>query len=421
MAVNAREYLNIEDRSSDEAESEVPVPTRKFGRGAAASVLAGLGLVAAATYAGRWKVIGNSEVESYILGEYDVSNSQCGTIDNNTDYVDYSGWGKSLDHIPDPEMCCAFCQAEPKCKSFVWVADAGLPGCPSACYLKGGKPVEKKSKQGVVAGIPPPRNAWRQTMQEPPPDEYPLDQTGLFCFSLMLPKGYETELLAWQFVNQASIFACDKYAVYTNVSMEVGRNTGLFTRVVDSDLHCELGGDSYSALNAWIFIAVWKRVLDDGYWREYPWTVKADPDAVFFPGRLRPLLPQYYGQPYINNCRYGMHGPLEVLGKPALAALAEDYARSADGKAPKNCVEELHFGLWGEDMFLNQCLVKVLGVTGGADPLIEPKLMCEDHCDCKQYYWCKNGSDRVSFHPFKSVDSYQNCMANAEAQGSLSY
>ena len=38
---------------------------------------------------------------------------------------------------------CCYCkspcsrQAEPKCKSFAWVEDAGLDGCPSQCWLKG--------------------------------------------------------------------------------------------------------------------------------------------------------------------------------------------------------------------------------------------------------------------------------------------
>jgi len=201
--------------------------------------------------------------------------------------------------------------------------------------------------------------------------------------------------------------------------MEVGSGTGVFTRVVDSDLHCELGGDSYSALNAWIFIAVWKKVIDDGYYLEYPWTVKVDPDAVFLPGRLRPLLANYYGEPLVNNCRYGMHGPLEVFGKDAISALANDYYASADGKAPKSCVEDQHFGLWGEDMFMYQCLTKILQVTGGQEPALEPRLMCEAHCDCEQWYWCQNGTDRVSFHPFKSVDSYANCLANAQSVGPL--
>ena len=32
-----------------------------------------------------------------------------------------------------------------------------------------------------------------------------------------------------------------------------------------------------------------------------------------------------------------------------MAALNGEYEASYDGKAPKACVEELHFGLWGED------------------------------------------------------------------------
>jgi len=314
-------------------------------------------------------------------------------------------------------MCCAFCQAEPKCKSFVWVADAGLPGCPSQCWLKGGEPTDKKTKMGVVGGIPPPRKDFEMTAMEPSPDEYPLERAGMFCFVLMVPFGYEPQLMAWQYNHQVSIFTCDKYAVYSNKTMEVGTNTGLYTHAAESDLHCEYGGDSYSALNSWIFIAVWKKVLEDGYWREYPWTIKVDPDTVFFPGRLRPLLMQYYGEPYLNNCKYGLHGPIEVFGQPALEKLNADYEASFDGKSPKACVEHLHFGQWGEDMFINQCMLKVYKITGSQDPVTVPTLMCEAHCDCDDYYWCNAGPDRVTYHPMKSIDSYKNCLANALSQG----
>ncbi|CAK9053681.1 Apple domain-containing protein [Durusdinium trenchii] len=339
------------------------------------------------------------------------ASGQCGNMEKNLDYVEYSGWGTNLDHIPDPDMCCAFCQANPKCKSFVWVEDAGLPGNPSQCWLKGGEPVDKKPKDGVVAGIPPPRQPFQMVPQEASPDQFPVDRAGMFCFSLMLPFGYEVELLAWQYNQQVSIFACDKFAVYTNKSMEVGAGTGLYTHVVDSNLHCQVGGDSQSALNSWIFIAVWKKVLEDGYWREYPWTVKVDPDAVFLPLRARPILMQYYGEPYINNCRYGMHGPVEFFGQKAMEALNGQYQASYDGKAPKACVEKLHFGLWGEDMFMDQCLRKVLQVTDGQPPALAPELMCEAHCDCPEWIWCSGSA--VSFHPFKSIASYKNCLANA--------
>merc|ERR1719382_899873 len=73
------------------------------------------------------------------------------------------------------------------------------------------------------------------------------------------------------------------------------------------------------------------------------------------------------------------------------------------------CVEQQHFGQWGEDMFIDQCLHTVHHLTAP----IEPRLMCEDHCDCRDYYWCKHGPQIVSYHPFKTVAAYENCIANA--------
>lgn len=431
MAASAHhEYLNDGEPCLSSGNTELNPATCSFRRKVAAALFStGLVLCATAACLGRWRrsaalrgefsdTLGAYGMSK--LGQYDESKypSQCGKLEENTDYIidDDTAWGQSMDHIPSADMCCSFCHREPKCKSFVWVEDAGLEGCPSQCWLKGAKPDAKKKKKGVIAGIPPGRPKYLMAPQMSSPDRFQANN-GIFCFSLMLPFGYEPALIAWQFKNQASIFACDKYAVYTNKSMEIV--PGLFTRVVDSNLHCGTGGDSNSALNSWIFIAVWKKVLDDGYWLEYPWTVKADPDCVFFPGRLRRILPQYTGEPYINNCHYGMHGPLEVLGQPALKALQADYRSSEDGKAPKRCVSEQHFGQWGEDMFLSQCFLKILRITNGVPPALEPKLMCEDHCDCDQYYWCNNGTDRVSFHPFKSVGAYQNCVAMAAAAGSL--
>ncbi|CAJ1413855.1 unnamed protein product, partial [Effrenium voratum] len=280
--------LNIEsgDELIEDTGSKFRLPRK------AVLLLAGVCALCAAAAFFNTKVARSNARHAIAKWDGDLSSSQCGHMENNTDYVEFSGWGTNLDHIPSPDMCCAFCQANPKCKSFVWVADAGLDGCPSQCWLKGGKPVQKKGKAGVVAGVPPPRIEFGVAPQEASPDEFPLERAGMFCFSLMLPFGYEVDLLAWQYFHQVSIFACDKFAVYTNKSMEVGLDTGLYTHVVDSDLHCGLGGDSYSALNSWIFIAVWKKVLDDGYWREYPWTVKVDPDAVFLPLRARPILMQ---------------------------------------------------------------------------------------------------------------------------------
>jgi len=321
------------------------------------------------------------------------------------DSVDNSGWGFNIDHIPNPEVCCALCQGVPKCQSFTWVKNALPDGCRGQCWLKGGVG-EKSFKEGFVSGEPPQRKEFGFL-----PETTTGSGTTLFCFSLMVPRTGEQDLLKWQAEQKASIFACDEVAIYSNETLDVG---GVTTTKIDSDLKCGYGGDSGTALNSWIFIALFKSLLDEGQWKMADWTVKADPDAVFFPDRLVNVLRDHQGAAYVNNCRFGMHGPIEVFGKPAIEALDKDYKASWDGKSPNSCTKPvkeggLDFGLWGEDMFLAQCL-KNIGVP---EPPIDSRLMCEDHCECPGWYWCNNGTDRVSYHPFKTVESYQNCMANA--------
>merc|ERR1712194_954206 len=90
----------------------------------------------------------------------------------------------------------------------------------------------------------------------------------------------------------------------------------LVTAKVDSDLKCEKGGEFDTALNTDIFFEVWKKVVTGSNYANYDWTVKADPDAVFFPGHLKSVLLQLCA----GDCQ------------------------------------------WGEDMFTDQCLNTVLGV-----------------------------------------------------------
>lgn len=374
-------------------------------RRAGAAVLAATFSVGAAAFwlHGRLKRLGSEPQQATFLEKFVSGTGECGKIEQNIDFVSDSPWFTNLDHIPTVEMCCALCQGNSKCKSFTWVKNAGLDGCPSQCWLKGGEPTQRRPKAGVVSGLPPPRKVFTGLPASPA-------SPTLSCFSLTVPNSTEPALLNWQSQHSAGIFACDKTTVYSNRIMPVG-NT--MTHMVDSDLKCKYGGDSQSALNSWIFIAVWKAVVKDGYFRTYDWTVKADPDAVFLPHRLKTVLASHTGAPYVNNCQYGMHGPIEVLGRIAMEKLEESYQESADGRAPKRCVEGLHFGQWGEDMFLDQCLSKIYGLKAP----IENRLMCEDHCDCSDFYWCSASKypDRVSFHPFKTVDAYSNCIANALA------
>ncbi|CAK0906476.1 unnamed protein product [Prorocentrum cordatum] len=324
-----------------------------------------------------------------------------GEMEEGVEYKVEGGWFMQMDHIPNANLCMALCQAQPKCDTFTWVKDALDDGCPSQCWLKGGEPSYTEEKKGVVSGRPPPRRAL---------PKLPVAKGGptLFCWALTMPEGNEPDLLRWQAERNAGPFACEEVALYSKEEVDIGCYK---TRVIESDMKCKNGGDSGTALNSWIFIAAWLAVVEDGDYKKADWTVKADPDAVFFADRLKAVVSNYEGTGYLSNCKFGLHGPIEVFSRAAIEALHEDYQKSWDKKSPGSCVEGLHFEEWGEDMFIDQCLNKVLKV---GEPPVEPMLMCEDHCDCKGWWWCPaSDSQRVSFHPFKSPEDYKNCLANA--------
>jgi len=211
-------------------------------------------------------------------------------------------------------------------------------------------------------------------------------------------------------MGSSSIFGCEERAVYSSTSFEVA--PGVMTLKVDSDLKAVMGGEFYTALNTWVFLKVWDRVIDDMVYAKYDWTVKVDPDAVFFPSRLRESLLSYgeAEEPrgvYINNCKYGLHGPIEVFSANAVKAFARDRHL---------CVKHIDTGCdggpceWGEDLFLDECLHKILNVR--RDDIMD--LMIENACDPPGgEVDCKNGTAAV-YHPFKTVEEWSACLAEAQ-------
>jgi hypothetical protein len=234
-----------------------------------------------------------------------------------------------------------------------------------------------------------------------------------YCFALMLPGTDEESLLLWQVNEGVSLFACEEAAVYSNVSRELV--PGLSTLKVDSNLVCDKGGEFGTALNTEIFFAVWDAVIANGRYKKHDWVVKVDPDSVFFPHRMHDVLDLLIddgrSEPgvYINNCQYGMHGPLEVLSRAAVDTW---------DKGRQECVdhfEELCKGpcLWGEDMFLDQCLQKVLNSTR----IDDFNQLLEDHCSPPDgWQECTSGS-AVAFHPYKNVTAYKKCFHSALEAG----
>jgi len=222
----------------------------------------------------------------------------------------------------------------------------------------------------------------------------------------MQPTGYEPTLVTMQYHQKASIFGCEEYALYSNRVLQIA--PGIQTYVVNSSLKCKVGGEFKTALNLDIFLAVWEKVHQVGRFALHDWTIKVDPDCVFFPDRLHASLASLQGgnhAVYLNNCKFGMHGPLEVFSRKAVQAWSKG-TRHCQDHFTKLCSGDCY---WGEDLFIDQCLMKVLKI----ERISDYNLLAEDHCD-PQEGWdtCRNEST-VAFHPFKNEEGYRGCLNNA--------
>jgi len=322
--------------------------------------------------------------------------ASCGDVQDDVDYP-----GNDLE-LPmsntSLQDCCKLCISDHNCIAWTYAKKNQL------CFLKGGHPrgaLTAVSNPDTISGMP------SQVDRSFPVIKRTAGQS-LFCFSLVLPWSYEKGLVQLQYLNGQSIFGCDEYAVYSNQEIQVA--DGVVTKIVDSDLRCKMGGEFGTCLNTPVFLAVWKRILTDDRPHLHDWTVKVDPDAVFFPARLRAVLVHYKEMPrgiYLNNCRFGLHGPLEVFSRNAVDTW---------GNGREICV--VHFNKtcsgpckWGEDMFIDQCLLKVLNVSRA----FEPNLLVEDHCAPPDGWQDCSDPMMVSFHPFKNLEDHQQCIRSAEA------
>jgi len=320
----------------------------------------------------------------------------CGRVDSN---VDYPGNDLAVvPNVPVAEDCCQACAVYVNCLAWTWASDS------HTCFLKGGHPrgaLTKVHNPSLVSGMP------TQVNRSIPVIERSKGQS-LFCFCLMMPSSYEQQLIALQYRNGAGIFGCDEYSVYSNLSLEVAPQVR--TLIVRSNLTCHKGGEFQTALNTDIFMAVWEKVMTDGRYLLHDWTAKVDPDSVFFPVRLRGILLRYIEDVhgvYLNNCHRGMHGPLEVFSRVAVQRWASGRERCI-AHFTKLCSGPCK---WGEDMFIDQCLWKVLQVQR----INDWNLLVEDHCDPPPGWQSCHRASVAAFHPFKTVDGYARCLSGAIA------
>lgn len=239
----------------------------------------------------------------------------------------------------------------------------------------------------------------------------------LFCFSVTRTVGTEPELLNAQFARHASIFACDEYAVFSNGGkMWIGSIETVeipAPPVVLGDLS-QNGVTTSSWLNTMIFMELWKLIGQDGRFHRHDWVVKLDPDAVFFPERLRRLL-RPHSTPgistYLANCgkfqKLGwstFYGSIEVFSVKAVETYLDGW---------RACKQNLQWKGWGEDLYMKSCM-EMLGV-GHIDSF---DMLADKRCD-----WAPcNDPTKVAYHDFKDVGSYVQCWEESKfAQANMAH
>merc|ERR1712176_869757 len=182
------------------------------------------------------------------------------------------------------------------------------------------------------------------------------------------------------------------------------RTVGLAAPTVAPGDPSQPGVTTSSWLNTHLFQQAWKIVEADGRFRSHDWIVKVDPDAVFFPERLRSRLSwrtlQEPGPLYFLNCKrafgeegqlsHRLFGSLEVLSREAIEA----YFAHGD-----RCRKELQWKGWGEDYFMQLCL-NLLGVLSVDDfGMLADKRCVDAPCSAK----------RIAYHDFKDEAAWFNC------------
>lgn len=255
--------------------------------------------------------------------------------------------------------------------------------------------------------------------------------TSMFCYAMYLvdmgppetrPPNHQLELLQTQHRAGASIFGCNSWAVYSDVSAYLA--PGVKTRVVsdvDNDWHTFRRPDKKNLWsNSMIYYQVWKAIRDDGMWEKQDWIVKVDVWTVFIPQRLVDFLSTQsvteHGD-YYETCKYvdsGFFGNLEVSSNKAFTVFLNSL---------EDCKSNLKYGggygwkygPWGEDLFQQRCFdrhgVEKLPGYGLSNSGTCPNNRPETEKKNTEYVpKCWNAM-QAAVHPFRDPKSYFACLA----------
>mmetsp|Transcript_16280 Transcript_16280/g.50971 ORF Transcript_16280/g.50971 Transcript_16280/m.50971 type:complete len:507 (-) Transcript_16280:169-1689(-) len=221
----------------------------------------------------------------------------------------------------------------------------------------------------------------------------------LFCFTVAHIPGPEVSLVKLQLRLRMGIFACNEFTAFSlNGDLTLGGDWTLARIQVP---------DAGKAANAWknvdVFLKAWQFVTGDPRHRRHDWVVKADPDTVFFPSRLRRHLSSHTTKEGSNifflNCKLGANpklmGSLEVFSTEAIHVYATQGWKC----------QETDWRNMGEDAFMQQCMMSL-----GSYPVVDGNMLADKRCNATP---CSDKS-KVAFHGFRDVKSYTACLRRSQ-------
>lgn len=236
------------------------------------------------------------------------------------------------------------------------------------------------------------------------------DDPGLFCWGVMFAS--DRALIDSQLTGKAGMFACNDYLVISPEDHLIGKDEcGEEVRTLKESLPAVEKGvygvnaETSSWLNVPVFLKCWGKVIESGKVWKQDFTVKLDPDAVFFPARLAAVLAPHKGRPvFTTDCRYWggdtvgkLFGSIEVLSKQAIGSY-KDKAETCKG---------LPWQRWGEDMWMQKCMESLqIPAVGMFDHV------SDNTCPLGGYASC--GEAKVVFHPKKDAGQWWECWKQSD-------
>lgn len=220
----------------------------------------------------------------------------------------------------------------------------------------------------------------------------------LFCIAVGSSADHTTAILKDQLQRRAGVFSCDEFIVFTH-----GEVTFLGSWAGEDFYTSALPEDAGGNMTNSSFLSVWHRIKEDGRFRKHDWTVRVNPETVFFSDRLRLHLkahtPAGGARLFFEKCdRFNptrTYGRFEVRSRAAMDAFLFSEAE---------CREQLSWSNYVEEEFVQKCLEfdKVPSVMD--EDLLQDPACGSVNC------WDKS---KVAYRVSDDTSSYLDCWKHA--------